>query len=358
MPEQLIENKHVFSGNIFIFYAFDIGDDIDLEKIKKDHEITVRPLTLPKYFKHYHIPLAVELPHPHQTSTCFMTKIHSFGAISITYKVPFEETLDELKVSINDIYNRYQEQSISDVHSLFKKIKLYTKQPKFFHLRTAYLVIQINTKTTPLDVTTLKKEFGSSIASILRFETESLSEVKKNEILESTIGYYRGDMIVIDSEVAFVYDKEYEETLDLFEFANIQQLELQYFDKQLAQQLDIIYERKVRPLPFKVYLPFIGERLYDPVGELGRLKVDISVITEQLEGSIRLTGETYFSELYQLLNEKIGLHSWQESIEKKLEIIKDVRTVYQSKIDNTREDILSLLIIILVALELVIALTK
>ena len=29
---------------------------------------------------------------------------------------------------------------------------------------------------------------------ILRFETESLSEYQKNEILESAIGYYRGDL--------------------------------------------------------------------------------------------------------------------------------------------------------------------
>ncbi len=347
-----------FSGNVYVFYAYDVGEDIDLEKIKRDPQIHVRPLILPKYFKYYHIPLAVELPHPHSTSTCVSTKLHSFGAISVTYKFPFEETLEDLRTTINHIYDKYQEYSINDVHSLYKKIKPYTSQAKFFHLRSAYLVVEINTKKNPIDVSVLKKEFGGLIASILRFETETLSETKKNEILESTAGYYRGDLIVIDTEAAFVYDQEYEEILDLFEFANIQQLELQYFDKLLDHQLDMMYERKVRPLPFKAYLPFIGERLYDPVGELGRLKVDISVITEQLEGSIKLAGETYFTELYELLKDKMGLRSWKESIEKKLEIIRDVQTVYQSKTEHIREDLLTVLIILLIAIELIVALAR
>ncbi|HJZ24482.1 MAG TPA: hypothetical protein VJ201_08595 [Candidatus Babeliales bacterium] len=352
------ESSDIFSGNLYIFYAFDVGDDIELEKIKKSADITVLPLSLPKYFKHYHVPLAVELPHPHQTSNCIMAKIHSFGVVSITYKIPFESTLDEVKESINTIYNRYQEQSISDAHSIYKKIINFTKQSRFFHLKTAYLVIQVDAKEKSINVSSMKKKYGGTIASMLRFETESLSEVKKNEILETSIGYYRGDMIVIDSEAAFVYDKEYQDTLDLFEFANIQQLELQYFDKILAQQLDFIYERKVKPLPFKAYLPFIGERLYNPVGDLGKLKVDISVITEQLEGSIKLAGETYFSELYALLNEEMGLVSWKESIANKLSIIKDIGTVYQNNIENIREDILSTLIILLIAIELIIGLTK
>ena len=40
-----------FSGNIFIFYAFDIGDDIDFEKIEKQQPLILRPYSQPKYFK-------------------------------------------------------------------------------------------------------------------------------------------------------------------------------------------------------------------------------------------------------------------------------------------------------------------
>lgn len=344
----------VFNGNIYIFHAFDVGDDINLEKIEKSQILIRQPLILPKYFKKYHIPLSVELPHPHETSTCLSAKIHSFGVISLTYKIPFDETLEDLRKNISDLDQKYQEQSVSDAASIFKKIRPYITKPKFFHLRTYYPVIQVYPEETKIDAPTLKEQFGSIIASLLRFEMETLSEYQKDEILESSMGYYRGDFIVIDSEAAFVADAEFEEILDLFEFANIQQLELQYFDRIVDQKLNIFYEQKVLPLPFTVYLPFFGARNTTTALDLGRLKVDISVITERLENSIKLTGEAYYSEIYAELVNKLDLNNWKDSLKNKLEIIEDVQMVYQKQIDSIREDLLSVLIIILIFIELIV----
>ena len=137
---------------------------------------------------------------------------------------------------------------------------------RIFNLRKAYVLIQVDPDPA-IDIITLKEEFGSTIASLLRFETESLSEYQKNEMLQAAIGYYCGDLIIIDTEAGFIYDDEYEEVLDLFEFANMQQLELQYFDRLLDQQMSVVYEREITRLPWRSYLPFIGA-LRDPVGDL------------------------------------------------------------------------------------------
>lgn len=346
--------EHVFSGNVYIFNAYDVGDDINLEQVKDSQALLKRPLLLSKYFKNYHTPLAVELPHPHTSSKLMSAKLHNFGVISLSYKIPFESTLESLRGEINTIEDEYLEQSVVDAGSLFKKIKNYIKQPKFFHLRKSYVVIQVDPEPDIIDVVNLKDEYGSLIASILRFETETLSEYQKNEILASAVGYYRGDLMIIDTEAAFMYDDEYQELLDLFEFANMQHLELQYFDRVLDQQLNAVYEREIRKLPFKSYLPFIGAALNDPIEDLNKLKVDISVITERLENSIKLSGEAYYSELYTLLNEKFEITQWRESIARKLDIIKDIRTVYENKIDAVREDSLSVLIIILIFIEMIV----
>ena len=361
-PSHIDDNKanQEFSGNIYIFHAFDIGDDIDLEKIDKSNKIKKQPLNLPNYFKNYHKPLQVELPHPHDTSSCISVKLSRFGAISLTYKIPFQETFEDLKETVNTIFDKYQEQSVSDANTLFKKIKKFTQQPKFFHQHTSYLLVQLNTnEQVKITSSELKERYGSSIASLVRFETEHLSEYQRNEILDNDIGYYRGDLLIIDKESAFVYDEEYEELLYLFEFANVQQLELHYFDRVLDQQLNIIYEGNVKPLQWRAYLPFIGTTLSgDRIGELGRLKVEISVITEQLQNSVKLAGEPYFSEIYNQLVENLDLPGWQKGIEKKLYIIKDIRTVYQTKIDNIREDLLTVAIILLIFVELVVAFFK
>lgn len=350
--ENSTQKNQVFSGHIYIFHAFDIGDDVNLDKIKESGEVTPRPLKLSKYFKRYHIPLAIDLPNGHASANWLSAKIYSFGALSIIYKIPFEDTLENLRKQIEDIDNKCHEQSVVDASSIYKKIKRFTSKPKFFHTRSSYPVIQV-TPTNDITASTLEKEYGALIASTIRFEQQTLSEYHIEEMLEDAIGYFKGDLIVIDSEAAFVYDKEHEETLDFFEFANIQHLELQYFNATLNKQLNTMYEERTIKLPFTSYLPFIGTQSDSPISELGRLRVDISVIVERLEDSIRIVGEAYYSEIYDLLAKKRELYDLKDSINKKLSIIEDIRTVYQHQIDSIREDILSVLIIILIMIEVV-----
>lgn len=347
-------DDRLFSGNIYIFHAFDVGDDINLEKIQQTHPLNTIALSLPKYFKNYHTPLAVELPHAAQSPQCTSSKIHNFGAISLTYRIPFHTSLESIRKDFTDINNKYYEQSIVDVKAIYQRIEPFITKSKFFQTNSSYIVVQIDPQSNPIEIDQLQKNYGSVIASTLRFETQSLSEYQKNEILDSAIGYFRGDLIIIDTDAAFVYDAEYQDILYFFEFANIQQLELRYFDRVLDQKLNQIYEGEGRSLPLRTYLPFISTINVDPVVGLSKLKVDISVITERLEGSIKLAGEPYFSELYALLVEKLDLKNWQHSIDRKLSIVHDIQAVHQHRLDILREDMLSLLIIVLIFIELVI----
>jgi len=52
--------------------------------------------------------------------------------------------------------------------------------------------------------------------------------------------------------------------------------------------------------------------------------------------------------------QKLDIKNWNSAIDRKLSIIRDVQTVYQHKMDAVREDILSILIIILIFIELVV----
>jgi len=80
-----IDQSRIFSGNIFIFQAFDIGEDINLEKVRQSAPVLVRPLELSKYFKNYHTPLSIDLPHPHSSSKCICSHVHSLGVVSLAY---------------------------------------------------------------------------------------------------------------------------------------------------------------------------------------------------------------------------------------------------------------------------------
>jgi len=349
-----ITNSTLFSGNIFVFSAFDVGDDINLEKVALLPTITTIPFILPKNFKNYHTPLAIDIPYTNVTAKKAVScKIHNFGAISLIYKVPFVSTLHDISNTLQKVVNEHLEQSYTDVKAVFNQIDQYILKPKFFDTRSSYTVIQVEPQPDLISVAQLQETHGSAIASMLRFETESLSEEQKNDILDSAIGYFRGDLIIVDTDATFAYESDFPEVQDFFEFANIQQLELKFFDRFLDAQLNKIYEEGTQRLPFKSYLPFIGIA-HDPVADLGKIKVDISVICERLESIIKVGGEPYVAELYGLLVQKLDLKNWQHAIDRKLTIIHDIRMVYQHKTDAVREDLLSMLIIVLIFIELVI----
>ena len=157
---------HVFDGHVYFFHAFDIGEDINLEKVEKLRTVTKVPLTLPKYFKTYYSPLAIELPHPHDSARCISVKLHSFGVLSFTYKVPFSESLENLRRQYNELYNNYFEQSIMDAKVIFKRIEKCVSKPKFFHMQSGYSVIQIDPQST-IEINQLEQQYGSMITSML-----------------------------------------------------------------------------------------------------------------------------------------------------------------------------------------------
>jgi hypothetical protein len=351
-------NQHEFTGNIYIFHAFDIGDEINLDAVSEESHIITRPYTIPKFFKNYHMPLEIDLPHPHSSPGCHSVRLHNFGTVSLTYKIPFSDTLEEVRRTIEATENKFQEQSVIDASHVYKAIKKHVKKGHFFHTKSSYVAIQVNVNPNDITVDELKKKYGSTIASIIRFEKDTLSEYQIEEILDGAIGYFKGDLIIVDTDCAFLYDPDYEGILYLFEFANIQALELRFFDRLLDQKLNLIYEEKLGKLDIRSYLPFAGSTVSGPVDELGKLRVDIQVIIDRMDSSIKLIGEPYFSEIYELLVDKLDLEGWRTSINQKLDIMMDIKNVFQHKVDSIRSDIMEVLIILLIFIEVLIGLWK
>jgi hypothetical protein len=343
----------IFSGNIYIFHAFDIGDDINLSAIQRMNTLAIIDQKIPKYFKEYHVPLTIELKNTknHTVSSC---KLHNFGALSLTYKIPFKNSFKDLRKTCTNLMELYNEKSAQDALEIFNTIQTAIMQPAFAKAHSFYLMLQIDPHSSIAEPSVLQKSHGEAIATILRLETETLSEHQISEIWDSAIGYFRGELMVIDTDASLIYTDDYEDIINLFEFVNVQQLELRYFDRTLDQKLNEIYDGTVQQTTWHSYVPFYTMFGDDPIERLWKMKVDISVITERLESSIKIANEPYLSDLYNLLNEHIDIKGWKDSIERKLKIIESVQTSHQHKIETNREDMISILITLLIFIELVI----
>jgi hypothetical protein len=358
MSNEKLEQSTKFSGNILLFYAFDIGDDIDLEKIKDKKLLEIKDVPISPYFKDYHKPLLFSFKETETSfngASCITSKIHHFGVLSFCYKVPYKASFEELKHKVIDIKNDFDVKSKADAQNVYKTILPTIKKPIFYNLDNFYFSVQIDPLKELATPEEFKKFYGSRIASLLRLETLMLSEYQKEEILRTTTGYSGEDLLIIDSEASFIYDDEYFESLEFFEFANIQQLELQYFDRILDQRLNVFYAQQSYKVPWKAYIPLLGERLNLPISQMANLRVDISVITERLENSIKMSGDAYFIKLYAMITQQLALRDWRDSINRKLNIVGDLYRVYQGRLDIIHDGILTLVIIILIAVEAVIA---
>ncbi len=358
MEQENTSTSQTFSGNILLFYAFDVGDDIDLELIKQKGLVSTCVVPLSAYFKNYHIPLAFRMPEDMpklpgntETASCISSKIHHFGVLSFCYRIPFNDTFEDLKVKIIGIKKNFDERAEIDAKYTFKNVFTAIKKPRFYSLKNSYFAVQVYPLKDQQSSEEFKEKYGSKIASLLRLEVYNLSDYQRDEILASSIGYYGQDLIVVDSAASFIYDDEYFEPLEFFESANIQKLELQYFDRVLDEKLNHFYAQQSYEVPLKAYVPLISQRIELPVSRLAKLRVDISVVTERLENSIKMAGDEYYSKLYSMLVEKMSIREWRDSINRKLEIIKDLYTVYQDRLDTIHEELLTVVIIVLVALE-------
>jgi hypothetical protein len=358
-PEE--SKKKQFNGNILIFYAYDVGDSIDTNKIRQKKMIDVVTATPFPHFKNYHVPLSVSLPNREDgtsRSDCISLKVHNFGAISFCYKIPFCETLDHLKVKLIESVEQYGKISADDAATVFEMIKGSILEPAFFNLNNMYYAVQLDNKDAAIDNKSLVKNYGHMIASLLRLETKVMAEYQRSDILESATGYFSSDTVIIDGEAAFIFDSEYFDTLEFLELANIQKLELQTFDKMLDKRLSFFYSSDTYKIPWKAYVPLLGSRVDSLLVDLARLRVDISVISERVNNHVNMTGDSYFEELYELLIKKMKLKQWKVAIDEKLSIISEMYTVRKNRLETIREEMLTVVIIILIAIEATIAFIK
>ena len=345
------------TGNILLFYLFDVGDSIDLNVVKEKTLVATSDRHLSPFFKNYHVPLFFRMKNEHshpvsvEDATSVFSKMYHFGVISLCYRVSFEESLETLKSKIDDIKKQFNTKSEHEAKHVFDSVVSATKEPNFCNLKNSYFAVQVNPLEDKMTPDEFKSRYGAKIASLLRLESQKMSDYQVDNILSSITGYYGQDLIIIDSEAAFIYDDEYFEPLEFFESANLEKLELQYFDWLVDQKLTYFYTQKSHRIPWMAYIPLISERIDSPVSRLAKLRVDISVVTERLENSINLAGDAYYSKLYSMLVKKFLLKERRDSLNRKLDIVKDLYSVYQNRLDTIHEGILTLVIIILIAFE-------
>jgi hypothetical protein len=352
-------------GRLHVFLAFDFGDEIDLERVRRlvaaqPHVLPRRPRTPtsiafhPPPMRLRTTPLAVELPELGQATAAAEVTLFDFAAVSFSLRLPFEMKPDQLVRLTAGLAEpaRIVATARRALEPLFELLKPAITEPSFSSTSEEYFVFELP-PGPPLPMPSqLLGSHGDWLAGLVRLETGPLSHEEIGEALRQRLSYTPEDLFVAEWSAAVLIDRDCEETLETIEFANLQLLEFRYTDHRLDQRLADAY-RLIHPLS-RSWLPF-WQTYARPLRELGDLRIEANSVFERAGNVLKLIGDQYLARVYRILGARFHLDAWQNSIERSLSTVQQVYQVVSDQAATYRTEFLELTIVVLIAVEIVLS---
>lgn len=354
----------VSRGQILLYRVFDIGTEIDLEKVESLFENSKERFRLDrKHNMSLAIPKApvliqlgkIKVKVAEIEQECdLVAKVWHFGALSLCFKIPImsNSSWDDL-ISIASWIDK--DTHIDDIALNIAKDfqgKITSAIPELnddWSLYEDYVTYHIQ-EFSGLDVPLSKLHEKVDVASLLLAENGvDLADAIRKMTLESSYQYTNADLVVVDWNSALVVEPTASMDVPLIiEFALNQLLEVRYYDDLLDTKLNKLYNsvvEKKKSLWNKEYT-----RLAE---EAGQMYIEISEIVENVENSFKAVGDFYLAQIFRASSKRFRFDDWQRSINEKLSNLAAVSKLLHSEINESRNQLMEFTIIVLIAVEVI-----
>jgi hypothetical protein len=177
--------------------------------------------------------------------------------------------------------------------------------------------------------------------------------------LVTAMSYYPDDLALLSWNGALLIDPDPEASataVDLVGFAQVELLLMRDYDADLDGQLPGMYRRIRQPHRGRA-LPVVrgyGGVLHD----IQRLIADVTEVTERVDNALKVTDDVYWNRLYSALLTVLRVDVWRSGVEHKLALLRETYGLLQDEAGADRAVVLELTIIVLIAVEIVLALLK
>ncbi len=190
--------------------------------------------------------------------------------------------------------------------------------------------------------------------ALLIGERTSISPQMREEIIKNSLSYTIDDLAILSWDSALLCNPESPtDLIDLIEFANVQVLELRYYDRELTREMEKMYddiEHADRLAPFR------RSRQYHAImAKLMETSAEISEIIEKVDNLIKVTEDVYYARVYATALKVLRSSLWSESVSRKIEVIQENYSMLSDEVRIQHSNFLEWVIIILIALEFVLA---
>ena len=351
----------LLQGTLHIYVAFDWGDEIALDHVRKlvpasAQELPRRPRTPQSFFYRpppLHVPLAnvdLQLGEIGLVQATAGVTIFDFGAVSVSFHVPFSASagaLLRLAGALADTTALIQK-AYETIEPLHKQVLSAIQDPLWQDdLSEEYFVFQF----AP-EMLHQSPDLDAWLAGMVHLESEPLSSEEVAEALRYRLSYSPQDLFVPDWAAAVLVDRDCDDTLHAISFANLQLLEFRHIDNRLDESLQAA-SRIIQPLT-RSTLPYwrMHER---PLRVLGELKVEANGLFERTGNVLKLVGDPYIARVYRLVAKRFHLETWIENIQRKLDVAEGVYKVVSDQAGSFRTEFLEILVVLLILIEIVVA---
>jgi hypothetical protein len=357
-------------GTLSLYYCFDVGEEIELDKIERifgeaptASRLVYERLT-PAYMQYRRPPLLVELGSldlqtgKNTFQAGCHAKLYDFGVITIIFRLPLQGPLQSLMplsaelIGNDRLYKAAEEQlaRLRDeikqaiVQAPYEIVKGSATEPDW----EDYAIFYVQRFDRPVTARELLVSYADQVARILRSESEPLSNPELADAVRQALSYYENELAVIDWNAAFLYDtRQSYDVPDVLEYAVTLLLELRTYDALLDRVLDRAYDDLDKKRGTFGLRPYASTIDY-----LSGVKLDVSEVIEKVANSLKLIGDPYLAKIYNTAATRFYLATWRGSVREKLDTVQDLYVLLHDLTQTRRMLILETLIVVLFVLDI------
>ncbi|MFP5519390.1 MAG: hypothetical protein ACLGGX_05765 [Bdellovibrionia bacterium] len=352
------------SGRIFVYRVFDIGKDVNLEKVQRIFESTnsAQRFKLNRSSKAMIInnaPLSLIVENSkydalgHVLDLEITAKVWHFGAISIAlgFEIPRDLSWARLIELGNHLENDFQihhiaQNKVGQIVNSFGPERLESINWETYEDYILYFFR--NLQGCEKDALEVFNQYDV-FRLILSENNEMLSDQIKKTVLDSTFQYSKNDIAIIDWNSALVIEPSGSPDIaDVIEFALCQLLEMRYYDDILDEKLSYLYNE----LEHKRFSIFQSN--YARLSrEAAKIYLDISDTVESVENSMKVVGDFYLAKIFRTASARFRTNDWLDSVNQKLVNLAEISKLFVSEANEKKSQLLEIIIIALIAVEVV-----
>jgi len=351
------------AGECRVMFAFEAGFAIDLTRAERRLPASAREALpqsrrLPADSDFTQKPLRIALERPvhaidgHATASLVEATLYDFGAISVSFRMPFDATLDRLAGFAASLWNNHELAAAARavVEELLVTLGDAVSRPDLRASAEDYVVFVVD-PTSCGDAPLAVDSFGAArLAALLRLEDKPLSAEEVADAVQSPLAYGPRDLVVVDWAAAFVVDADPAATLAVLEHANVQLAELKHLDGELDRGLDQVWSMaNDRAL-------FARLRLRANLRKLAELQIEGAALFDSVTNALKLYGDQHLARVQRATARRFRIEDWERSVSRKLETFSSISERLEARQSQYRSELLEWIIIALILFEIVQAL--